>query len=407
MNFVDQQIQKIANHTVPVYAWVYLFFLFASVAWLFYWAIFGVLDLNVQGEGIVLNPEGLFDIEAPLDGTIKTLYVKEKDMIQKGLLLAEIYNADQEQLLRSTQRQIEALTEEVDRLTSQIAIEAKAVKAALEHQLASLETTIQLLNEQYAFLEPEYQKKEELYKKGLIILSVVQDAKRQMTMNRVSIQEKKSEILDIQAKLRVGYRTEELKNKELELFKAQQEARVILTTLQKSKIFSPYDGRILELLVSIGSLVKEGQPIINAEYENADNNWLFYGYFPSEFAKYIHQRDIMKMYLSNVNEKEFGAILGQVLSISSYSVSEKFLTIQLKNNNLARFLINKRPTTQVIALPIKDPDDPSGYRWTSFPGPRYQLTSGDVGKTTVAVESVHPIYYLFPRKEFKKSVSPI
>lgn len=399
---VEQQIQKISNNVVPKHAWLWLFTLFIIIIALFFWAIFGSLDLSIQGKGIVLNSKGLFNITSSIDGTIKKLYVKPGETIHKGTLLAEIFNADQEQLLESTQIQIKALMQTIEKLKDQIEVEFQASKAALERQLSSLEVTVKLLNEQLAFLRPEYQKKKELYDLGLITIGVVQEANRQIQTILVSLKEKESEILDVQAKLIISYRTEELKNKQLELIRAQQEELVIIAKLKQSKIFSLYDGQILELLVSLGTVVKEGQAIINGEFDNPQREWVIYGYFPSEFGKYIQQGDVMKLYLSEVNKKEYGALLSQVDTVSSYPTSAKFLTVQFNNSNLVKFLTNQKPATQVISIPWKYPHDPSGYRWTSNKGPNHALSSGQVGDVEVVVESVHPIYYLFPKKEFKE-----
>lgn len=399
---VDKQINKIARRTIPIYAWVLLCLIFILIVILFVWSFYGTLNVNILGRGIVLNPKGLFTVQAPLEGTVKKFYVQPGDKINKGYLLAKIYNAPQEKQLIAAQRQIKALTEEVGRLTQQIDNETTAKKNAIKGKIDTLSASVKLTKEQLEFLQPEYEKKIELFKEGLITEEVVQDAKRQIDMAHVQIQEKESDILDATAQLTASHRTEELKNKQLELLKAKQEALVILSKLSLKDVYSNYDGIVLETLARPGSVVKEGQALIHAEFDNGKSQPILYGYFPSEFGKYIQPGNEMQLFLSNINEKQYGGLLSTVNTISAFPISEEALTTKLNNNSLAKFLTNNKPTTEVKAELIPDAHDPSGYRWTSQQGPPYQLYSGDTGRAELTIETIHPIYFLFPKKDLKK-----
>lgn len=396
---IAESIQQIANHTIPRYAWWSLCITYVLVAFLLIWAIFGRIDLNIEGEGIVLNSKGLFSIESPISGTIRNLSISPKDFIRKGELLAEVYNADDEQRLSSIHIQIKALKREVGRLKHQISIETKTLKRSLKQQILSLENTVQLLREEQSFLQAQYEKKKTLYEEGLLTIGMIQEANRSIQMTEISIKEMQSKILSVEAKLMASYRTEELKNKEFELQKTQQEAHILSAKLSQSKIYSPYEGRVIELLVNRGDIVKEGQSLIHAEREDPQNEWTFYGYFPVEVGKLAKQGDTMNFHPSTVNEKEYGGILSQVSEISTYPLSRQFLANRLSNDYLAAFLTNEKPTFEVKAIPLKDRNDPSGYYWTSRAGPLNPFSSGEVGKVEITVDSISPSSYLFPHHE--------
>jgi HlyD family secretion protein len=403
MNDVEKQLDQIAYRTIHPYAWIGLIGLFIAIAGLLSWSIWGTLSIYIEGKGVVMNQSGLFSIQTPAAGIVKTLFVKAGDEIDQGSLIAEIYDAQKHQALNATKLQVEALTKEVDRLTRQIEVETEASRRALNIELDSIEYTIKILRQQLSFLEKEYDKKMKLYDEELVVIGVVQDAKRQVHDVEVGIAEKEKEASEVQAKLAQSYRTEELKSKKLELMKAQQEVLVLQTALELNKIYSPHKGKVLEILVNQGERVKEEQSLIYAEFWSPEEKLVFYAYFPSEYGKYIHVGSRMEVFLSTVNPKEFGALLSRVESISEYPISEQAIISQIHNANLARFLTNQEPVTQVIAAPIKDLRDPSGYAWTSHQGPPITLSSGTVGRVEVDIETIHPIYYLFPNKEFKKS----
>lgn len=403
MPSIEKQFEQIANRTIPPYLWVGFFILFFGIGGLFAWSIWGTVSISIEGKGVILNQNGLFTIQTPLKGIVKTLFVKAGDEIDKGTLVAEIYDAQKNQELKAAKFQVEALTKEVNRLEHQIQVETEASRKALNLELASLEYTIKLLREQFTFTEQEYKKKQKLYQEQLIVLGIVRDAERQIHDIQIAIAEKEKEISEVQAKLVQSYRTEELKNKQLELLKAQQEELVIQTTLEKDKIRSPNKGKILEILVNEGESVKEEQPLINAALDSPKEKLRLYAYFPGEFGKYIHFGSTIKMFPSTVNKKEFGALLGRVEQVSAYPISEQAILSEIHNANLAHYLTKQEPATQVIAFLREDAHDPSGYAWTSHRGPAVPLSVGSVGSVEVTIETIHPIYYLFPSKAFKKN----
>lgn len=403
MSSIEKQLDGIARRTIPPYLWIGLITLFIAIGSLLVWAIWDTISIHIEGKGIILNQQGLFSVQTPLKGVVKTLFVKVGDEIESGTLVAQVYDAQKEEQLRATHLQVEALQREVQRLTHQIEMETEASKKALKLEFDALEYAVKLLQQQLQFLEKEYKKKQQLYREELIVIGIVQDAERQIHETQVAIAEKEKTISEVQAKLAQSYRTEELKNKELELLKAEQEATVIQITLEQNKISSPYKGKVIEILVSEGEMVKEQQPLVYAEFGGSQDQLVFYAYFPGESGKYIHEGSTLKMYPSIVNPKEFGALLSRVESVSAYPVSEEAIISQIHNANLARFFTNKEPVTQVIAIPLKDPQDPSGYEWTSHQGPPIELSTGIIGIVEVVIETIHPIYYLFPNKELKKT----
>ncbi len=400
---IDQQLNQMAKRIVPFRTWIWLFILVGLIIGIILWAIMGTVQVTIQGRGIILNQHGLFTIQTDLNGILKTVFVQPGDEVKQGDLVAEIYNADQEILFLTTQTKIKALTEELHQLHHRIQIEEEAAQLSMQKELASLEFDVKILNEKLTFLEHEYKKRENLYKKGLIILNLVQDTGRQIDETKIALEEKQGAIANVRVNLKKPYRVEELKNKELALLKAKEEAEVTQTTLNQTQVYSSFDGRILEILVNPGEVMKTGQELIKAEALSLPEQLIFYGYFPAELGKYIHLDSTMTLALANVNEKEYGTLIGHVKNISQYAISEPAMRNLLHNTNLVHFLSNNRPVTQVIAFPVLNPQDPTGYQWTSDQGPPIKISTGTVGEAKIVVESMHPIYYLLPLQKFKKT----
>ena len=62
---VQQQLNQIANQTVPQMAWFCLSLLILLTFALLAWSVMGTADINIEGRGIVLVKSGLFTIRTP------------------------------------------------------------------------------------------------------------------------------------------------------------------------------------------------------------------------------------------------------------------------------------------------------------------------------------------------------
>ncbi len=251
------------------------------------WAFLGTVDVNIKGRGIVLNSSGLFTIQSQAKGVVKKIFVQPGDRVQKGTKIAEVYDANKEMLLKTTEIKIEALTKEVNRLRKQLEVENKASQQSLLRQIKSLEFDIKTAEERVQFFEQEYKKREALYKEGLIIKGMVQEIDREISDTKVKIEEKRGEIATIRSELQKLYRVEELKTKELGLLKAQQEAELIRISLKHNTVYSPFEGTVLEILVNPGEVIEEGKGLVNIEFLTNQSEYLIYAYFPSDKGKQI------------------------------------------------------------------------------------------------------------------------
>lgn len=400
---IASKMDQIAHQTVPQRAWTWLIILIIIVIGLFVWSVMGTVKVNIEGKGIILNKGGIFTIETPVRGIVESLFVKAGDRVKEGDVVAKIFDAQKEMLLKTNLIKVDHLKAEFNRLLHEVDEERDASHYALKTQLKALQFDVKVLNEKLEFLDKEYHKKLSLFQENLMILNVVQEAERQISQVKISLEEKKGEISDVQSRLKQSYRTEELKTRELDLIKAEDEVRVIEATLQQNLIRSEFDGKILEVLAHPGEVMVEGMPLYHVELISSDNAMLFYGYFPNHLGKHIHKGCMMRMNPSNINQNEYGSILSRVKEVSEYAISEKAILNHIHNSDLARFLSNEQAVTQVIAEPIHNPKDPNLWTWTSRKGPAIQFLPGTVGTVDVTIERIHPIYYLFPLDGFKKT----
>jgi hypothetical protein len=130
---------------------------------------------------------------------------------------------------------------------------------------------------------------------------------------------------------------------------------------------------------------------------NAPQNAVIVAYVPLDKANKIKQGDRVAIELSGFSKFEYGVMRGKVTVASNYPVSSESIKQKVINASLANKLMTEPAgVAEVIVQPNLDTNTESGYQWSTGAGPHAKMTTGLVGQVIITVETVAPIYYLFP-----------
>lgn len=391
-------------------SWIGLWTAAGLIACIFLWLIFGSIPIKVIGKGLVINREGLFNVSALSDGTVRNLFVQPQDRVRAGDLVAELYDPQLEFKITAAQVKATNLGEELDRLKKQIEVEGVFQKRALQSEKAAKEFTIKTLEARIQNLKEDLGKKERLHAQGLIALSQVHQVEQQMYETEVNLETTKANLATTISNLEKTYRFEELKSKEDDFTQAEHELGLLLVSQKYEKVYSPDDGIVLGLLVNKGEVVSKGTPLVWLEHASPQDkpaSHLIYGFVPVEEGKRIQLGTMVDIELSNVNTQEFGAMIGRVSEVSSFAVSPEIVTKTIHNQGLATYLTGgEKASVMVIIEPEINPNTYSGYTWTSGDGPPIKVSTGTICTIKAIVERIRPIYYLFPIWRLKYLSNP-
>lgn len=382
-------------------AWIALWTVLGLIFFVFLWLIFGSIPIKIVGKGLVINREGLFDVAAQSDGAVKSIHVKLRQPVKKGDLIAELYDPQLDFKITAAEIRERSLADELDRLKKQIAVEGGFQKRAFESEKAAKEFTIKTVQARIRDLNDELSRKERLHKEGLIALTQVHQVQEQLYEAEVTLETTKANLATVISNLEKTYRFEELKSKEDDWIKAKQELGLLLVSQEYEKIYSPYDGEVLGLLVNVGDIVSKGTPLVWMEHlitrEAREHSHLIYGFVPIEEGKRIQLGTPVDVELSNVNTQEYGALIGRVIEVSPFAVSPETVTKTIHNAGLASYLTaGEKATVMIVIQPEMDPKTFSGYKWTSGNGPPIKITTGTTVTIKAIVERIRPLYYLIP-----------
>ena len=92
-----------------------------------------------------------------------------------------------------------------------------------------------------------------------------------------------------------------------------------------------------------------------------------------------------------------GSLIGVVRSVSQYPITINGIQQHLGNAQLAQWIIQAQNSSvmEVVFDLVKDPDDKSGYLWTSKVGEHKPVTAGSFCTGSIIIERKPPIEKVF------------
>ncbi|MBA3956863.1 MAG: HlyD family efflux transporter periplasmic adaptor subunit [Parachlamydiaceae bacterium] len=371
------------------------------------WAFFGSIPVKIEGKGIVMNQKGfLFNIPTKMGGTVQQIHVKPNDQVEEGTLIAQIFDAEENLKLDRADLRVVNLTRDLQRLRDEVAVEAQAQSEAQESEIAAKKYNIEQLDRRIEDLKKEVEVRRKLYEDGLVSHSVLIDTEDRLSKSRIEKEVTGAAIATLRFNLAKGYRTEEVKAKEQELFKAT-EARDLLRTRQPYyNIYSSTTGNVLALLASEGDVVQPGAPLVWVEYKGAETSYVVYGYFPVEKGKRIEIGFKVQVAVSTVDTQEYGYLTGTVKEVSGYAVSKNSIAKIVHNTELVEYLSQGVPAVVQVLIELETDPITHNYRWTSGKTPPVKISTGTVCTLQAILHRIRPIHYVLPIETFKIAKTP-
>lgn len=391
---------------VPLWAWTLLSIGLILLLSLIIYAFFGSIPITVQGKGIVIPKAGLYNIQAPIEGTVLHIGFRPGEIIKKGQLLMNLYDPQMELKYQEAKSRVLLLNRQLTDLKQEIKKEERAYKNGLKIKRDALNYSIAELEEQIKFLNQESQSRENLVEKGLISPMLYNQALQNIAQKKIDLQSKIGAVAEINSEIKKEYRANEIIQKEQQVREAGEEERLLKASLDQGNIYSNFEGRVLEVLANVGDLVKIGEPLfwivegtdVNVTPQKSE----ILGFFKVEEGKRIQIGKPIKMRFPNINYNQYGSLTGVVKNISLYAVSQAQLYNKIHNKTLIDYLIGKSPAVIEVAIePDLDPNKKDLFLWTSRLQPPFPITFGAVGDIDATVEEVRPIFYLIPLSLFK------
>jgi hypothetical protein len=165
-----------------------------------------------------------------------------------------------------------------------------------------------------------------------------------------------------------------------------------------TQITTPYAGRVLELKVDGSSQVDRSTPLLSIEGLNPQGQMdlIVVMYTAPADGKKIQPGMQVQISPSTVRREEYGFMLGEVISVGQFPATPQGMQRVLGNTELIRTLsVEGAPIEVRVSLRL-DPENASGYAWSSRPGPPIQIDSGTLCSARVTLSEQRPISLVLP-----------
>jgi len=158
-----------------------------------------------------------------------------------------------------------------------------------------------------------------------------------------------------------------------------------------------YDyGRVMDVFARSGDFVRRGERIATITREAPRTRALECLLFiPMSQAKYIQRGMTVDIFPAGVSRKNYGNMLGTVLSVSEFPVTFQYLYDVLGSEELAREFMQGGAVHEVYVVLVASEDTATGYSWTTSLGPNKTFGNLTLVEASVVREVLRPIDVFF------------
>jgi len=364
------------------------------------WSIFGRMPVNVTGFGVLINPGNVKVVQSQAPGLVEKVSVKPGDVLKEGDLVAILQQPALEQLLQ----QAKETYNEINKTNSE-ALEAN--QGQFLAQLNSIERQKELLVEGKKLsgnvnrsLEKRVEALLKMAKDNLVNSGMLLQSESNLVESKAKMASYDAQIqaLDLsleQAKLKNIQTDFTLKNQINESRRAVEKLELQLENNRYIRCKS--GGKVMQLMVSAGTAVGFGTPILSLTSDESTRAMKNLCYFSVKDGKKIKQGMTIQVTPSTVKRERYGSIIGEVVSVSSFPVSREAAMNIVGSKELAFALTGQGAMIEVETKlqGALSPDSESGYEWTSK-NPPVAMSQGTTTVNRVRVDDRAPITYVLP-----------
>lgn len=399
-----EQLDQLLQVTDPR-GWLALAALGALLLTSLGWGVFGSIPTEATGEGILLRRGGVSSLVAAESGQVEELLVSVGDVIEKGQVVARIRQDELLRQIQDTRDRLADVRREYQDMLRYAGEQGRLRGRDLAQERANLQQSIRAYEREVELARERIAVERDLLKDGLITKQTLLASEQRLNTAQDQLANARLELNGLELKgldsaqqtgQQVEAREAQIRNLEIEL--RERQARLTET----ARVVSNRAGRVLELLANRGDVVGPGTPLLNLEVVSEELQAVLF--VPASTGKRVQLGMRVRVSPSTVKREEYGSMIGRVAWASEYPSTSRGMTRLLGNEALVQRLMQAGPPIQVNVTLEKDPQTPTGYRWSSSTGPSVQISSGTLAIGSVVVREERPINLVVPKIREKLGV---
>lgn len=370
-----------------------------AIAAVFAWTLFAEAPVKVEGRGIVLPEEGLLEIVSDVEGRVEALSLKAGDVVRQGDVVATFSRSSLARDLGDARAELADARTRLSELRAFYERTEELERQAEEERLGTIRQTQAFADRRRQLMAAKIKSVRNLVDRKIVIRDRLIDAELQLAEARERLagldDEAKSIVL---ARLRrqneqgLAIIDEQRKIERL----AREAAKLERELSERRVIESAHTGEVVEVRVNRGDVLSRGAPIATLAPLDGGDRTLGVIYLAPADGKRVAVGMAVEAAPSTVRAEEHGAIVGEVIEVSSVPISLAGVRNTLKNDQLANELSAGSAPIEARIRFRRDPTTPSGLAWTSSRGPDRPVAPGTPLEAKVVVDRQRVIDLLAP-----------
>lgn len=392
-----EQLDQLLQVTHPK-GWLALVAVGVILAAAVTWGFVGTIPTEAQGEGILLRQGGVSDLVALGQGQVEEVRVAVGDEVQKGQVVATLRQDELSRQIQDDRARLQDLRNELRDLERYAEEQRRLREQNLEQQRANLRRTIETLERDVEILHDRLEAEQGLLDEGLVTRQTLLATEQEVNTKRDQLAAARLEMDGLELE---RLEQDQLLDQQLETRQAEIRDRLLgigeleARLEENARVVSPYDGRVLEIVVDRGDVVASGSTVLTMEVIAEELMAVLF--VPADLGKRVEVGMEARVSPTTVQREEHGFLQGEVTWVSEFPSTSRGMLRLLANEALVTRLMERGPPIQVDVVLRRDPSTPSGYAWSSSAGPDLEISSGTLATGSVIVEKSRPVDLVIPQ----------
>lgn len=306
--------------------WWSIIFLGALLISFIIWAYFSTLEEFVRGQGSIIPTSRQQMIQSLDPGILKTLNVREGQLVEQGDILVTLDDTRSSAILRESEAKVQNLSATASRYRAEaydVPLEfeqtipetlQKRETLAYQARRKTLQEGLKGLRHSKSILDEQIARTSQMVERGVSSRIELLRMQRESADLALQITERQNQ-----------YRTEaneQLVRTESELAQARENLAMRADPVERSQIRSPVRGLINNIkITTIGGVINAGQDIM--EIVPVDENLLVQAYINPRDVAFVHTGLPAVVKLSAYDYAIYGGLEGEIILISPDTLSDE------------------------------------------------------------------------------------
>jgi HlyD family secretion protein len=364
------------------------------------WGFLGSVPEDVTGTGILVKSGGVLEVIPVASGLVTDVAVAVGDLVAEGQIVGRMAQPEVAARVQEARATLADLRKHHQQLAASGDANMELQRDNLAREREAVGQSIESARKIANWTEHKIRLESDLVRRGLVLRQTVLENREKQHQALEQIGRGKSELAQIAVK-ELELRTQQQEQLGASQSKIEETERLVQQTTReletKTRIVSPYTGRVLEVLAEQGVIVPAGEPILRLDLAGRTVRGLeAVIYVPSVHGKQIKVGMPVLIAPATVKKEEYGMMLGKVTSVSDFPATVKGMQRVIKNEKLVATLGGTDAPYEVHAELTVDPTTISQYRWSSSKGPPDRIRSGTLAVANIEVSYRRPVQLILP-----------